>query len=290
MSFSQRQGIKPIKNIIQIDSMDDDLRNSLWNLLKIYYFNSIYGNISDIPSRYINLSNDDRIFLENIWISYFKKPLDEWNGYWGYTYKFLHDYFFDAEWYEVYDFVEFIANNYLNKNTNNVFIERCNNVFERELSGYRFCDRKITQITSEIEISEIEEALGNSITLKAVNEHLTRALELYSDRNNPDYRNSIKESISAIEAICKIITKKPNATLSQALDTIDTNINVHKALKDAFKKLYAFTSDEKGIRHSLIEGSNIDSEDAKFMLISCSAFTNYLIGKLLKAGIEISLI
>ena len=35
LSFSQRMGLKPIRTQIQIDSMDDDLRNSLWNNLTI---------------------------------------------------------------------------------------------------------------------------------------------------------------------------------------------------------------------------------------------------------------
>ncbi len=34
--FSQRKGLKPVKSIIQIDSMDTDLRNSLWNALSIF--------------------------------------------------------------------------------------------------------------------------------------------------------------------------------------------------------------------------------------------------------------
>ncbi len=35
--FSQRKSIKPIKSIIQVDFIDDDLRNGLWDVLTIYY-------------------------------------------------------------------------------------------------------------------------------------------------------------------------------------------------------------------------------------------------------------
>jgi len=47
----------------------------------------------------------------------------------------------------------------------------------------------------------------NSIT------DLSRALELLSDRKQPDYRNSIKESISAVEATCQVFASKSRATL-----------------------------------------------------------------------------
>lgn len=36
--------------------------------------------------------------------------------------------------------------------------------------------------------------------------HLNKALELYAQRPIEDYRNSIKESISAIEVYCREIT------------------------------------------------------------------------------------
>ncbi len=39
-------------------------------------------------------------------------------------------------------------------------------------------------------------------------------------------------------------------------------------------------------RHALLDESDLDFEDAKFMLVSCSAFTNYLKGKVIKAGID----
>ena len=41
---------------------------------------------------------------------------------------------------------------------------------------------------------------------------------------------------------------------------------------------YGFIQD--GIRHALLDASNISSSDAKYMLVSCSAFINYVLGKM----------
>lgn len=49
--------------------------------------------------------------------------------------------------------------------------------------------------------------------------------------------------------------------------------------------MYGYTSDEDGIRHSLLEESTLKFMDAKFMLVSCSAFINFLIDKASEAGI-----
>jgi len=280
--FSQRKGIKPVKSLMQVDSMDGDLRNGLWNALTISYWNKVKGHwISD----YENIN----ILLKRLWHSYFKKPLDTLSSYWPETYQEIRKYFFNCKWYEVYDFIEFIANNYPDEHNkvNPKFMNFCNSVLERELSAYRFVGGKITQITSEEEISEIEEALEISKSLKGVNTHLKRALDLLANRKSPDYRNSIKEAISAVEAICNLITKEKKATLGQALKRIEDKVSLHPALKNAFSNLYGYTSDAEGIRHALLDEPNLSFEDAKFMLVSCSAFINYLISKASKAGIKI---
>ena len=92
------------------------------------------------------------------------------------------------------------------------------------------------------------------------------------------YRNSIKESISAVESACNITTGS-KATLGQALKALDDKTKVHPALRNAFSSLYGYTSDADGIRHGLLEEANLDFADAKFMLVVCSAFTNYLRSK-----------
>ena len=43
--------------------------------------------------------------------------------------------------------------------------------------------------------------------------------------------------------------------------------------------LYGYASDENGIRHGGIGFTNAAPGDAKYMLVSCSAFVNYLIEK-----------
>jgi len=136
----------------------------------------------------------------------------------------------------------------------------------------------LTKITSKEEINEIEEAL--KLPYESVKLHIDNALKLLSDKENPDYRNSIKESISAVESICKNIVDDPSATLGQSLNKIDKHLDLHPALKLAFKKLYGYTNDKDGIRHSLMDKDTIDFEDAKYMLVSCSAFVNYIIAKL----------
>jgi len=109
-----------------------------------------------------------------------------------------------------------------------------------------------------------------------------------ADRESPDYRTSLKESISAVECIAKVIVGNPNTTLGAALNVIKSNgtVDFHQDLNEGLKKIYHYTSDSDGIRirHALKDTSTVDFEDAKFMLVMCSSFCNYLTVKANKAG------
>jgi hypothetical protein len=150
---------------------------------------------------------------------------------------------------------------------------------EREMSGYRIVESQVTPITSSDELRAIEDALGATNDLTGARTHLQRALELLSNRRSPDYRNSIKESVSAVEAVALSITGTKSATLGGALKTISARAPMHPALNKSLSSLYGYTSDSDGIRHALLESSNLDFVDAKFMLSACVAFVNYIVGK-----------
>jgi len=134
---------------------------------------------------------------------------------------------------------------------------------------------ELTEITSQIEIDAVESAANSPY--QNVRTHLKAALHLMNDKEHPDYRNSIKESISAVEAAAKNLTQNNKATLDDALIIIERDGKLHGALKKAFSALYGYTSDANGIRHALLEDSSLKKSDARFMLISCSAFVNYLL-------------
>lgn len=284
-SFSERMGLKPVRSVIQKNSMDIGLRNYLWNALHLFYFKAV-------PD-YIDGDKSLHVVFKQIWVLYYHERLDEIPYRTNNLILKIKNDFLKSDWNEVYDFIEFVPNRYkkdyegLDNDTNKRFCEFVNSGLENFLSAYRFVDRVITEITSEQEIQSIEDAIEITHNLHNVQIHLKRALELMSDRKEPDYRNSIKESISAIEGLGKLISGKPKDTLAASLDKIKGKINIHQSLEQGFKKIYGYTSDEGGIRHAMTDATSCELEDARFMLVSCSAFVNYLIVKAEKTGIEL---
>lgn len=187
----------------------------------------------------------------------------------------------ESEWYVIYDFIESYIN-YLNNDEEKQkrIIEIFNEILKSEVSSYRIVEKIVVPITSDLELNAINEA--SNTKYETVNVHLNKALELYADRKKPDYENSIKESISAVESICCIITGEngKSSTLGKTIKKLkDKGIHIHGSLESAYLSLYGYTSDEAGIRHGGTDFKNAPAEDAKYMLVSCSAFINYLIEK-----------
>lgn len=264
MKFSEKKNYVKKVTEIQVDTMRSKLRNKLWNIFEGYSLRKIDPHKNNNVNRYSKPK-----FIEDFYIDILDKPIDTISLNWG---EVVRKYFFECDWYIVYDILELALKRDLNKK---FLQEELNDVLEQELSGYRFVNGICTDITAPEEIEMLEAALNDNI-FPGVRKHLRKALELLSNKDNPDYSNSIKESISAVESLCQIITGKPKATLPDALKALKNGDKIHPALLQGFINIYGYTSDADGIRHALNEVSDLNANDAKFFLLSCTSFINYL--------------
>ena len=269
-SFSQRYGYVEEPSI-QFECMSDSLRNRLWN--KVY---SVEFDADPFSKHNNDLTNIEKL-MDSFGLT-FVIPRTERERF--LNAKKLKEFLFDeTKWFLMYDFIEkYIA--LFHKTYHKELSNEFNEILENECAGYRVVKSLVVPITNEAEIKAIEKASNTKFT--SVNTHIEKGLALFSNRKNHDYENTIKEAISAVEAMCCIITgmSGAQATLGTALKKLeDSGIHIHGAMKNAFSSLYGYASDENGIRHGGIDFTNAPVEDAKYMLVSCSAFVNYLIEK-----------
>ena len=270
--YSERNGYKPFSDTLIFKAIPITLQNALCSCFdRLYSFirANFYGE-----GYYYDLQR-------HIWTKYLNKREYDFSRE-----NVIPHYLENAgyKWYEKFDIIEealyFLRKNeHLQINGKPVCFDYLKNdlnaEFERLNVGHRVVDDCITDIVSEIEIVSIETAVAHNDD--QVREHFENAIMLYSQRPEPDYRNSIKESISAIEAYCR--KKTGEITLGKALKKLESvGINFHPKMKTAFEQLYAYTNDgDTGIRHALIEGESIPTHaEALFILVSCTAFVNYL--------------
>lgn len=271
--FSEKYGYKPEK-AIQHECISDELRRRIWNL-----FSQQEIKAGGLGSKRLSQAVNGEQTIE-------EKIADRMGFLIDPTVKDLTA---EAQlkrsvlrffsWFEVYDFID-IHLSFLTENDRVKRISQYNELLEQEKAGYRIVAGEVAPITNTSEIQAIEQAA--TTPYQSVNQHVKKALALYADIKTPDYENSVKESISAVEAICCIITgmSGAQATLGAAIKKLKgSGVHIHSAMERAFLALYGYTSDENGIRHGGIDFQNVPVEDAKYMLVSCSAFVNYLIEK-----------
>lgn len=283
MKFSDRYGYTTPRDSLIIEDMPIEVSNAICSTLdalqsKIYeisqhersYYtdNLAYGMIeAEVWTKFLGKYSGDQIFhygeCDPVSVPYFRNAT--------------------IPWYEKLNLLEFVINYlYAYAEVHNdysrlvdSFVNRLNNEFKRLFYGYRIIDGLITPISDEIEIGAIEEAINENSD--NVRRHIGAALTHYAKRPVPDYRNSIKESISAVECICREITGE--STLDRAIPRLRANgVVIHPQFEDGLKKMYYYTNDQRtGIRHALLDDSYVPTvAEAKYMLVCCSAFVNYV--------------
>lgn len=276
--FSERQGLSPEK-AIQRESIDKDTRNALWTaVVELLDHRQIPGDY-----RLFLFREPIEFLVYRWWTEFYKHAGDEYPGT-GNAIGEMRHWFFRAPWNQVFDLLEFIA-----QTTESLvatergrvlelllphFVSACDRILVSECCAYRFVGGAIREITSQAEIDAIERGL--KIPARPVAVHLKKALAFLTDRARPDYENSIKEAVSALEAAARDLTGNPNATLGDALKTIRSRAVLHPALERAITGLYGYASDEGGIRHAAKGASRVSQSEARLVLVAASAVCDFL--------------
>ena len=164
-------------------------------------------------------------------------------------------------------------------NSGQLFGDVLKELFKKHHLAYTIYNGKIEPISNEFEGKTYVAALDETRDTGQLGAH-SHLLKAGEQINHQKWADSVRESISAVEAVCRQIVGE-NATLGSALKEIEKNYPLHPAFKKALSELYGFTSDENGIRHSLLDKSNaaVDESDALFMLGACASFVSYLLSR-----------
>jgi len=151
-------------------------------------------------------------------------------------------------------------------------------------AAYRILDGDtVIPITTETDRATLLKAFVDLSTqeLHGARNHLRKAGEALMSGN---FADSVRESIHSVELLAQIL--ESSGSFNGALTKLQKSAIIHPSLSQGFQKIYGYTSDEKGIRHPLLDDpSKVDEADAIFMIGACSAFISYLIGKSCKAGL-----
>ena len=271
MKFSQRIGKSAKSEIIQTDSMDEALKNRLFNTIRDI-LEETYTQIEG----YIYIKRD---FL-NIYCDTFGEKITEHDGkFHSFIKNFEYKVYVNDDIWFFYDFIEWLLSqkfyNY------EYYSQKINRILKEERSAYLLdADYEFIKITDEIELEEINSSIEKTKMFIGVSEHLSRARESYANRESPNYKNCVRESILGIESLVKIIVDDKNATLETAVKRIP---NLNENLKQSLIKLYHFRGDEGGVAHGNKQDqkSEVTEFEAKLILVNSHSLVNYLMATFL---------
>ena len=276
-SFSQRYGYEPLPEPMRLEEISNDLRREIWNAVREVLVEKRGG-----PSGYYYFEAPGKRFVERVLGANTKTSEDEIPTEHDQVCAHLKNSVLNPQFNQVLDLIEIMVND---RDITENFGKRMSNSFEQYAAAYwldtsqqpyRFVPRSSKE-QGEATQQAIETIRENNLEGAAA--HLRQATEHINARQ---YGDSITDSIHAVESVARAIDPKASKTLGPALDSLEKGgLLKHAALKAAFKKLYGYTSDEQGIRHSLLDQDSaaVGLDEAMFMFGACASFAAYLAEK-----------
>ena len=278
LTFSQRYGYEPLPEPMRLEEISPDLRREIWNATREVLV-SIRKPLRVVAGYYFD-QGASRL-IERVLGKLLKKSEDEINTSHDEVLNQFKMLILQSPFNRVLELVEAFVND---EEARENFRNRIGNTFEKysaaywlDMSGhpYRFFPRS-NKTQGDVTREAVKTLRENG--MEGADTHLRQAAEHI---NAGQYGDSIADSIHAVESVARVIDSEASQTLGPALDSLEkAGLLKHPALKEAFKKLYGYTSDEQGIRHALLDKSSPDVglDEAMFMFGACASFAAYLVG------------
>ena len=272
LSFSQAWGYEEIRRI-DLEELPPEARTAIWN--------AFFVHVRDSSARDIN----DDLWIHDAWADILQAKhchfdhlrIDDWNPEFSSVCKDLQQYIEEQPFNRVFDLIQFVLRH-----------RACPRSFTEEtMALFRRCGLAyvvdtgppptiIPAVTPEEGNTVVDAAeMLRRVGLKGSALHLGNASECL---NRGDWAGSVRESIHAVESVARQLDPEAATTLAPALKSLERHGALHPTLKNAFSKLYGYTSDQQGIRHALLDRTDaqVGQDEAVFMLGACASFASYL--------------
>jgi hypothetical protein len=281
LTFEQAEGVEPLPRQLKLKEISPQLRAALWRVVHDSLNSSrryVEYSKSRIGEPWSDILRDMHTFREHLMVDDFSELFDT-------AVHKAKGVFERGDYVAIFGWLQWVLRR---RDCPSDLSKRIDAALQFSHAAYRVLEnRTIVPIGSDAELETIKRAFADLATteFRGARKHLhTAAEELTAGK----YSDSIRESIHAVESVVRVL--EPKGDFAKALAKLDAKARIHGAMKAGFGSLYGFTSDEKGIRHPLLEkgAAEVDETDALFMIGACAAFVSYLINKARAAGLLVN--
>lgn len=277
ISFEQAEGLVPLPQQLKAREISSELRATMW----YFIFNKLEWHKNTRSKIYHFIGTPWSTILQDYYVLHLHKNADEFSSKVADLYPFIKSIITQSKYGMFFGFLQFVIRH---NNCSDHLAESVNDILIKTRAAYRVVDKTIVPIGSDEELHAVISAFTDvqMQPFHGARTHLRLSAEGVSEGR---FAVSVRDSIHAVEATARVITGKNK--LSDALTELEKSAKMHGSMKAGFDRLYGWTSDEKGIRHPLLnEGdANVSEADALFMLGACASFVSLLIAKGRAAGL-----
>lgn len=192
----------------------------------------------------------------------------------------------ECDWTEFYDFVELLGAALIQKEADGPFDDpeyfkvyqaKVNALFLEDGIGWSLNDK--SELYRQVPKALAKRIAGSEALLsdhfETARIHYQKAVT-YLHQHPIDEANSIKEIVSALESVSRVLFPKAK-TLGDAVKLLRKDERFSPHLIDALEKLYVFSNATPLVRHGHAEAGKPSLQEAELALFIGAAFIRYLI-------------
>ena len=282
LTFSQREGKSSLPEPMRLEHIPNKFRQAIW----LSIATEIKESSVDIPESAFPIFDPERdigSIIESYEYDILGRFHDEISSYWpDEALTFFKEAICEGNYHEVLTLLEYVLRHeYCSEHLCNKLIDAFDETsvayYVEQIGGFPTIMPRISLEAGEATRQAIE-----AIQLAGLGGASTHLSEAAKHINNQQYSDSIVDSVHAVESVARLVSPKKANTLRPALDSLENaGVIKHRVLKNAFSKLYDYTSDEQGIRHALLDKNSpeVGLDEAMFMFGACASFAAYLVSK-----------
>ena len=278
LSFSQRYGYEDLPSPMRLEDISDDLRREIWNAVRTLLFK--YRTLVAYDS-YFFKDRGER-FVERVLGKFQRSPEGHIRTDYQEVMNYCETVVMTDDFNKVLDFLEIMIDE---QKGSREFGDSIKELFESHGAAYRLeisaFDCQFVPCASKEQGDAVQQAF-ETLREGGMEGATTHLRDAAGHINASQFADSISDSIHAVESAARVLDPKASKTLTPALNSLEkAGVLKHRALKEAFAKLYGYTSDEQGIRHALLDqnAADVGLEEALFMFGACASFAAYLTAK-----------
>lgn len=265
LTFAQAEGADDLPSQLELGQLDRRARTRLYA--------AVHKQLTMGPSKF-RLNPTVEEVVRSLWVEYFEQFSDDFSDKqdgWVALFRALIE---KEDYVSVLDPIQEWVRHPKCDRTFRADVARA---LEQGLAAYRLIDgRTIIPVTSESNADAVRRDLSvvSKSGVAAAEAHLSASATCLT---RGDFADSVRESIHAVESIARTLAPGTRE-LGPALTKLSEAGYIHGGMKAGFASLYGYASDEKGVRHALLNDAQakVSEADALYMFGSCAAFCAYL--------------